>query len=235
MRILFLLVSILYLLSHNMIANPLIELDSEFSDGKLVPIIKINHAVVMRIKGRGPDHVNFPSNFARAQHIYSLLLDLSEKGFDLRDITITRQKSDEFTGEIKGLVVFTITDSDLEGTGKTAYQMGEFWASNIAEAVDRSIDSVDSIPIDKSEYPFLYILNIFGASKLLYILIQIIIIIMIQIGTSYLLIRKLDSTKRLVNQIEKLDSLLSSQQLQIQLLTEELKSVQKTDSPQNAV
>ena len=219
---------ILSLFSSTLFASAIIELDSELSNQELTPIIKINHVVVMRVKGKGPTYMHFPSNFARAQRIYSLLIDLSEKGFDIQNIKLKRRKS-EYSGEIKGLRVFTITQGDLEGTGKTTYEMGKFWVTNIKTAVNRSTDTIPSSNdyIKDAQYPFLHILNLLGTSKLIYILIQIIVIITLQMVICYFLIRKLDSRVLIAKQMEKIEDALSSQQIHIQRLKEEISELKK--------
>ena len=217
---------ILFLLicSTLLIGSPKIELDSELSNGELVPIIKVNHTVVMRIKSKGPEYMHYPSNFARAQRIHELLVDLSGKGFDIGSIRVKRRKS-EYSGEIKGLRVFTISQADLTGTGKTPYQMGKYWTENIKNAASKPTDSIVLSTVDHSEYPFLNTLNIFGSSKMIYSLIQLLLLISLQVFIAYILITKMDKKILLIKHLKSLDEKVKTLKIRQQILEDKLKQI----------
>ena len=188
------------LLSIGLLAAPHIELSNELLDGdRLIPVIRINDRVVMRIQDKGADSMNYSSPFARAQNIYSLLNDLSQKGFDLSKIRVRKIKS-SYVGEIKGLYVFTISSGDTKVAGLTAYQTAKQWTDAIAEAVSAPVpENAQQIPqADEDLYPFLYILNIFGGRHVILIVLQFIFVLLSQALITLLVVRHVKS-KRVLN------------------------------------
>ncbi|MBT5856012.1 hypothetical protein HOH87_05185 [bacterium] len=232
-----------------------IKLHSEVINGYLVPTIVVNGRTAMTIQDRGPKG-RFESNFERAEHVYSILVDLEKKGMDLHKLRVRRYKS-EYTANVDRTRVFAITNGDTVANQTTAYRLARDWVQNIKEALHPSggeriagvdVPDPDSIAdllsgewVDPKEdqrslYPLVFLLNLFSGSNWIIIVLQILFLIVIQSVITFGMLKYLNKKQLLTEhalqiRMDKLQDTLLNIRREFKLLEKDLAVQKKRAKP----
>jgi len=126
----------LVILSTSLFAKPQIKIHTDLIEDHLVPSIMVNGQTVLRIHDKG----SYNSTFERAEGIYSVLMEVEEKGLNINKIRVRRYK-DEYIGSVGKIKVFGISKGDLVANKSTAYNLAQLWSSNIKSAVNTPVET----------------------------------------------------------------------------------------------
>ena len=168
-----------------------IKIHTDLINERLVPSIVINGQTVLQLFDKG----SFDSTFARAENIYSTLMDVDEKGLDIGKIRIRLYKN-QHMGMVHKIKIFDVTHGDIIANGTTSYTLGKQWAANIKNAADipseSSLNASNGISQKSNQFPLMSFftvlndLNFFSFLKYAFVFTVIQILITLYVVTYFL-------------------------------------------------
>ena len=175
------------------------QLSTIVDNQQLIPVIKINGMVVIKVKDVGTKQV-FSSAFERSEKIYESLNDVGTRKLSLNRIRIRRSKAD-YVAYVDNIEVYRVTPSDVIGSELTVYQMASLWRQNIVDAlkknVDPSLSDVDTdLGLSSVGVPLVSFLSVFSNNSFFVMIIQFIVFILIQVVAIYLTFQYLNRRQK---------------------------------------
>ena len=195
---------ILFLISFQVTVCPnVFQLSTIVDNQQLIPVIKINGKIVIKVKDVGTKQV-FSSSFERSEKIYKSLQQIGTQKANLNRIRIRRNKAD-YVAYVDNIEVYRVTPSDVIGSELTVYQMASLWRQNIVDAlkkkniapVDGGAD-VEMSLLPGSSVPMVSFLSIFSNNSFFVMIIQFIVFILIQVVAIFLTFQYLNRRHKLV-------------------------------------
>ena len=186
-----------------------IKISTKVVNERLIPVININNQIVLEVLDKG----SFISSFDRAEHIYSVLVEVEEKGLALKNIQIRRSKKN-YIGVIDKIQVFEINRGDSIAYNMSAYKLATHWLANIKKALvlkkdaqAKQINSDNEIDVllqknfkasvvkktNKNMFPLMGIINTLGRLNVLAFLQYLIIFAVIQMLISFAVFKYLSN------------------------------------------
>ena len=179
------------------------QLSTIVDNQQLVPVIKINGKIVIKVKDVGTKQV-FSSSFERSEKIYKSLQQIGDQKSNLNRIRIRRNKAD-YVAYVDNIEVYRVTPSDVIGSDLTVYQMASLWRENIVEAIQSSnseapfsSNEVDETPFSISSVPLVSFLTIFSNNSVFVMVIQFIVFILVQVLAIFLTFHYFNRQQKLV-------------------------------------
>jgi hypothetical protein len=241
----FLLIFLLILIPVGLAGND-IKINTKVINERLMPIITINNQEVLQILDKG----TFVSSFDRAEHIYSVLVEVEEKGLKLKALRTVRNKKSYYAAVAK-IKVFQISNGDTVAHKLSSYKLAVKWISNIKAALNPDITNQDGAkkPLNamdlllgenvssnakelnpKNRFPLIRFIKSLGDLKLGAFLQYLIIFAVLQIGISLYILRKFqtkatlkkESFFKINKQLNAINNMLSYHSKEIKILTKEL-------------
>ena len=118
------------------------QLSTIVDNQQLIPVIKINGKIVIKVKDVGTKQV-FSSSFERSEKIYKSLKQIGSQKANLNRIRIRRNKAD-YVAFVDNIEVYRVTPSDVIGSELTVYQMASLWRQNIVDALNCPIKATQT-------------------------------------------------------------------------------------------
>ncbi len=178
---------ILFLLAFQTFVFPdVFQLATIVDNHQLIPVIKINGKIVIKVKDVGTKQV-FSSSFERSEKIYESLQEMGDQRTNLNRIRIRRNKAD-YVAYIDNIEVYRVTPSDVIGSDLTVYQMASLWRDNIVSAIkitnfssSTEIDEQQSQFFSDFSMPLISFLSIFSNNSIFVVFFQFMLFIIIQV------------------------------------------------------
>lgn len=106
------------------------KITNEVLNDTFIPTIVINGKSVLRMYDKG----EFLSAFDRAQYILNLLIEMDNRGENLKNLGI-RQKGDNYSVVLNNITLFTVSNGDAKANNSTSKILVTEWTANIRSAV----------------------------------------------------------------------------------------------------
>lgn len=178
------LIVILLFGSITMFSN-VFQLSTIVDEQQLIPVIKVNGHIVIKVKDVGTKQV-FSSSFERSEKIYQSLRQIGTQKSNLNRIRIRRNKAD-YVAYVDNIEVYRVTPSDVIGSELTVYQMASLWRQNIVDALKKKnitpsdSDINGSDPLSDASLPLISFLSIFSNNSIFIMMIQFLGFVLIQV------------------------------------------------------
>lgn len=194
------IILLLFLFQLNIFPN-VFQLSTIVDNQQLIPVIKINGQIVIKVKDVGTKQV-FSSSFERSEKIFQSLKELGNESAGLNSIRIRRNKAD-YVAYVDNIEVYRVTPSDVIGSELTVYQMASLWRDNILNALknNQSVLSSDESNIELPEIastPLVPFLSIFSNNSFFVMVIQFTVFILIQVCAIFFTFQYLNRRNKLM-------------------------------------
>lgn len=191
---------VLLLLQGVVYAN-VFQLSTIVDNQQLVPVIKINGHIVIKVKDVGTKQV-FSSPFERSEKIFQSLKELGNENAGLNRIRIRRNKAD-YVAYVDNIEVYRVTPSDVIGSELTVYQMASQWRENILDALKNNQTEVLGGAVafegpNVTSSPLVPFLSIFSNNSFFVMVIQFSVFILIQVVAIFFTFQYLNRRHKLV-------------------------------------
>ena len=177
------------------------QLSTIVDNQQLVPVIKINGKIVIKVKDVGTKQV-FSSSFERSEKIFQSLKQIGSENASLNRIRIRRNKAD-YVAYVDNIEVYRVTPSDVIGSELTVYQMASLWRQNIVDALQAN--RTDLVPAALgadvpavSSSPLVSFLSIFSNNSFFVMVVQFSVFILIQVVAIFFTFQYLNRRHKLV-------------------------------------
>lgn len=158
-----------------------LQLSTIVDNQELIPVIKLNGDIVIKVRDVGTKQV-FSSSFERSEKIFSSLKEAGQA--NLSRIRIRRNKAD-YVAYIDNIEIFRATPSDVIGSELTVYQLASLWRENIENAMNKKPFQQDSDEMrqraDAHTNPLISFLSIFSNNSVFIMVVQMIAFVLIQV------------------------------------------------------
>lgn len=177
-------------LSFQLMANDY-QLSTIVENQQLIPVIKINGQIVIRVKDVGTKQV-FSSSFERSEKIFKTLKQLGNQRAKLNQIRIRRSRNKaDYVAYVDNIELYRVTPSDVIGSDLSAYQMASLWRENIYGALKSMVNTDAQVEESESDFivsssPLVGFLSIFSSNSFFVMALQFLVFIIIQIFAIFL-------------------------------------------------
>lgn len=177
------IILILFLFQVSIFSN-VFQLSTIVDNQQLIPVIKINGQIVIKVKDVGTKQV-FSSSFERSEKIFQSLKELGNESAGLNRIRIRRNKAD-YVAYVDNIEVYRVTPSDVIGSELTVYQMASLWRENILDALKNNPSVLSSAKENVelpgiASTPLVSFLSIFSNNSFFVMVVQFTVFILIQV------------------------------------------------------
>ncbi len=173
------------------------QLSTIVDNSQLIPVIKINGKIVIKVKDVGTKQV-FSSSFERSEKIYESLQQIGDQKTNLNRIRIRRNKAD-YVAYVDNIEVYRVTPSDVIGSDLTVYQMASLWRENIVEAIKSKnispavmVADLEASSLSLSSAPLVSFLSFFSNGSIFVLVFQFIVFILIQVLAIFVIFQYLN-------------------------------------------
>ena len=177
------LIVILLFGSITMFSN-VFQLSTIVDEQQLIPVIKVNGHIVIKVKDVGTKQV-FSSSFERSEKIYQSLRQIGTQKSNLNRIPFVVING--LSAYVDNIEVYRVTPSDVIGSELTVYQMASLWRQNIVDALKKKnitpsdSDINGSDPLSDASLPLISFLSIFSNNSIFIMMIQFLGFVLIQV------------------------------------------------------
>jgi hypothetical protein len=194
------IILILFLFQVSMFSN-VFQLSTIVDNQQLIPVIKINGQIVIKVKDVGTKQV-FSSSFERSEKIFQSLKELGNENAGLNRIRIRRNKAD-YVAYVDNIEVYRVTPSDVIGSELTVYQMASLWRDNIMGALKKnpSVLPMNNAKVELPEIastPLVPFLSIFSNNSFFVMMVQFTVFILIQVCAIFFTFKYLNRRHKLM-------------------------------------